>query len=137
VPGAAAAAFVSELAPGLPCVQAPNAVNMPVNRVIREPLPPWSAIFVGELSRRKGFDVVLESIPDLLSDFAAVVVAGAGPMKHQIEALAGRDPRIRYLGFEEGQPSSQQSMQPAWCSCPAGRTHGRSSRPKPSPPAVP
>jgi glycosyltransferase involved in cell wall biosynthesis len=102
VPGAAAAAFVGTLAPGLPWVQAPNSVSMPVNRVIREPVPPWSAIFVGELSRRKGFDIVLDSIPDLLADFAAVVVAGDGPLTGQIEAVARRDPRVRYLGFVEG-----------------------------------
>jgi glycosyltransferase involved in cell wall biosynthesis len=102
VPGAASAAFVRELAPWLPWVQAPNAVNMPVNRVMREPHPPWSAMFVGELSKRKGFDVVLDSIPDLLADFAAVVVAGVGPLKGPIEAVARRDPRVRYLGFVEG-----------------------------------
>jgi glycosyltransferase involved in cell wall biosynthesis len=103
VPGVTAAAFVGELAPGLPWVQAPNAVNMPVNRAMREPQPPWSAIFVGELSKRKGFDIVLEAIPDLLADFAGLVVAGAGPLAGEIKAAAARDPRVRYLGFVEGE----------------------------------
>jgi len=102
VPGAAAAAFVGDLAPGLRWVQAPNAVGVPVNRVICGTRPPWSAIFVGELSRRKGFDIVLESIPDLLADFATVAVAGDGPLMAEIMAVARRDPRVRYLGFVEG-----------------------------------
>jgi glycosyltransferase involved in cell wall biosynthesis len=104
VPGTAAAGFVSELAPGLPLVQAPNAVGMPVNYAVHEPQPPWSAIFVGELSKRKGFDIVLEAIPDLLADFDGLTVAGAGPLAGQIEAVARREPRIRYLGFVSGEP---------------------------------
>jgi glycosyltransferase involved in cell wall biosynthesis len=104
VPGTAAAHFVNELVPGLRCVQAPNAVSTPVNHVVEEPHPPWSAIFVGELSKRKGFDVVLEAIPDLLSDFDRLTVAGAGPLAGQIDALAKREPRIRWLGFVEGEP---------------------------------
>lgn len=104
VPGDAAASFVSHLAPSLRLVRAPNSVGMPVNRSIRAPKPPWSAIFVGELSERKGFDVVLDAVPDLLSDFSQLTVAGVGPMATRIEAMAARDPRIRYLGFVEGEP---------------------------------
>jgi glycosyltransferase involved in cell wall biosynthesis len=104
VPGAAAADFVRELAPGLPSVHAPNAVAVPVNYAASEPHPPWSAMFVGELSRRKGFDIVLEAIPDLLSDFDAVTVAGDGPLASQIDVLAKREPRVRWLGFVEGDP---------------------------------
>ena len=54
VPGAAAADFVRDLAPGLRLVRAPNAVDMPVNRVMEEPHRPWSAMFVGGLLEAQG-----------------------------------------------------------------------------------
>ena len=104
VPGIAAGEYVSELAPGLPWVEAPNSVDMPIHRAQSEPGPPWSAIFVGELSRRKGFDLVLQALPSLLSDFDEVTVAGHGAMADEIEAVARREPRVRYLGFVEGEP---------------------------------
>ncbi len=104
VPGAAAANFVRELTPGLPLVHAPNAVAVPVNYAAGQPEPPWSAMFVGELSRRKGFDLVLEAIPDFLSDFDRVTVAGDGPLAGQMEMLAKSEPRVRWLGFVEGEP---------------------------------
>jgi len=104
VPGVAAANFVRELAPGMPLVHAPNAVAMPVNYAAHDPQPPWSAMFVGELSRRKGFDIVLAAIPDLLSDFDEVTIAGDGPLASQVEMLVKREPRVRWLGFVEGDP---------------------------------
>jgi glycosyltransferase involved in cell wall biosynthesis len=69
---------------------------------MEEPKPPWTALFVGELSKRKGFDIVLEAIPNLLRDFARLVVAGVGPLREEVEVAARRDPRVQYLGFVEG-----------------------------------
>jgi glycosyltransferase involved in cell wall biosynthesis len=102
VPGAAAATFVRHHVPGLRCVVAPNSVSFPVNRSSDMPTPPWSALFVGELSKRKGFDLILDAIPELLADFGQVTVAGNGPMASQVEALARRNSRVHYLGFLEG-----------------------------------
>jgi glycosyltransferase involved in cell wall biosynthesis len=102
VPGAAAAAFVSQHAPNLRCVVAPNSVGIPVNHSMDPPKPPWSALFVGDLSERKGFDLLLKAIPELLSDFEHVTVAGDGPMASQVDALSRRNRQIRYLGFVEG-----------------------------------
>jgi glycosyltransferase involved in cell wall biosynthesis len=61
-------------------------------------------MFVGELSRRKGFDLVLEAIPDLFSDFEELTIAGDGPLARHLETLVKRDSRIRWLGFVEGDP---------------------------------
>jgi glycosyltransferase involved in cell wall biosynthesis len=104
VPGRAAASFVADLVPSIRCVEAPNAVTVPVNRVANAPEPPWSALFVGELSRRKGFDILLAAIPELLADFAGLTIAGTGPMTRQAEDIARPNPRVRYLGFVEGEP---------------------------------
>ena len=102
VPGVAAAAFVRQHVPNIRCVVAPNSVGFPVNRSFAVPLPPWSTLFVGELSRRKGFDLVLDAIPELLSDFVRVTVAGEGPQAYQVEAMARSNNQVRYLGFVEG-----------------------------------
>lgn len=54
VPGGAAEAFIRQLAPALACYHAPNSVDDPDLRAIGEPPPQGAAVFIGELSWRKG-----------------------------------------------------------------------------------
>ena len=48
--------------------------------------------------------MVLAAIPDFLSDFDELTIAGDGPLASQVEALAKREPRVPWLGFIEGDP---------------------------------
>jgi len=102
VPGAAAEAFVRQLAPALPCHHAPNSVDAPDLRSIGEPSPQGAALFVGELSPRKGVDILLEAAPRILQMFPRCIVAGNGPLRPTVEALAARLPGFEYAGFVEG-----------------------------------
>ena len=71
VPGVASEAFVRHLAPELPCHHAPNSVDAPDLRAIGEPPPQGTALFIGELSQRKGTDLVLAAAPRILQLFPA------------------------------------------------------------------
>lgn len=102
VPGAAAEAFVRQLAPALPCHQAPNSVDAPDLRAIDEPPPQGAAVFLGELSQRKGADLVLAAAPQILRLFPRLIVAGDGPLRSDVIALASRLPGLEYAGFVEG-----------------------------------
>ena len=102
VPGAAAEAFVRELAPALPCHQAPNAVDVPELRALGQPPPQGAALFVGELSMRKGADLVLAAAAEILQIFPGLILAGDGPLRRDAIALAARLPGLEYAGFVEG-----------------------------------
>jgi glycosyltransferase involved in cell wall biosynthesis len=102
VPGAAAEAFVRQLAPALPCYHAPNSVDAPDLRSIGEPPPQGAALFIGELSHRKGADLLLDAAPQILQLFPRLIVAGDGPLRSAILALAARLPGLEYAGFVEG-----------------------------------
>ena len=102
VPGAAAEAFVRQLAPALPCHRAPNSVDAPDLRTIAEPPPQGAALFIGELSQRKGVDLILAAARRILQLFPRLIVAGDGPLRSDVLALASRLPALEYAGFVEG-----------------------------------
>ena len=99
VPGAAAKAYVEDLAPGLECFTMPNSVEAESLRSLPAPTAGGCALFVGELSARKGFDLILECTSDLLRQFGRLLVAGTGPMSPGIHEVPG----LEYTGFIEGE----------------------------------
>jgi glycosyltransferase involved in cell wall biosynthesis len=107
VPGAAAEAFVRQLAPALPCYCAPNSVDAPDLRAIGDPSPQGAAVFIGELSQRKGADLVLAAAPRLLQLFPRMIVAGDGPLRSDAVARAAQLPGLEYVGFVEGQEKTR------------------------------
>jgi len=102
VPGAAAERFVHQLAPALSCFRAPNSVDVPDLRSLGPPPQPGAALFIGELSHRKGADLVLDAAPEILRLFPHLIVAGDGPLRPQTVALAQELPGLKYAGFVEG-----------------------------------
>jgi len=102
VPGAAAEAFVRQLVPALPCHHVPNSVDAPDLRSISEPPPQGAALFIGELSPRKGVDLLLGAAPQILRLFPRLIVAGDGPLRSAVLALAARLPGLEYTGYVEG-----------------------------------
>ena len=54
-------------------------------------------LFVGRLAPEKGVDRVLDAW-DAMPAAPALLIAGEGPDVQQVQAAAGRDPRIRYAG---------------------------------------
>lgn len=102
VPGAAAEAFVRQLAPALPCHHAPNSVDAPDLRAIDEPSLLGAAVFIGELSQRKGANLVLAAAADILELFPRLIIAGDGPLRPDVIALTSRLPGLEYAGFVEG-----------------------------------
>lgn len=107
VPGAAAEAFVHELAPALPCHRAPNAVDEPELRALGQPSPQGAALFMGELTERKGADLVLAAAPEILRIFPRLIIAGDGPLRRDVITLAARFPGLEYSGFVEGGVKAQ------------------------------
>jgi len=102
VPGAAAEAFIHEMAPALPCHHAPNAVDEPELRALSQPSTQEAALFMGALTERKGADLVLAAAPGLLRIFPRLIMAGDGPLRREAVALAARLPGLEYAGFVEG-----------------------------------
>jgi glycosyltransferase involved in cell wall biosynthesis len=102
VPGVAAEAFVRQLAPALPCHHVPNSVDAPDLRSIGEPPQRGAALFIGELSHRKGVDLLLAAAPQILQMFPRLIVAGDGPLRSAVVAFAARLPGFEYAGFVEG-----------------------------------
>jgi glycosyltransferase involved in cell wall biosynthesis len=107
VPGAASAAFVRHLAPALACHQAPNSVDAPDLRAIGGPPPDGAALFIGELSHRKGADLVLAAARQILRSFPRLIIAGDGPLRPDVTALAARLPGLEYAGFVEGRQKTR------------------------------
>jgi len=98
----AAAAFVNQLRPGLPTTVVRNAVGLSALHALPVPTA-RSALFVGELSQRKGVDVLLEALPGLLQQLERVAIVGDGQLRSAVADAARRQERVRYLGFLEGQ----------------------------------
>jgi glycosyltransferase involved in cell wall biosynthesis len=121
VPGVASEAFVRQLAPELPCHHAPNSVDAPDLRAIGEPPPQGAALFIGELSQRKGADLVLAAAPQILQLFPRLIVAGDGPLRSDVLALASRLPGLEYAGFVEGPERAQLFGQSAVIVSPSRR----------------
>ena len=101
VSGDAAAAFVNQLRPGLPATVVRNAIGLSALHALPAPTA-RSALFVGELSRRKGVDVLLEALPGLLQHLERVMIAGDGPLRPAVADAARRLGRVHHLGYLEG-----------------------------------
>lgn len=102
VPGVLALRFVDELVPGLPCVTMPNSIGSSGLRALPFPEPGRRALFIGELSERKGADVLLAGRHRVLRHFDRLTFAGTGPLEEEIRGLTRRDRRMEFLGFVEG-----------------------------------
>ena len=103
VSGDGAAAFVRQLRPGLPTTVVRNAIGLPGLHAL--PAPSCrSALFVGELSQRKGVDVLLKALPGLLQYLERVVIVGDGQLRPAVADAARRLARVHYLGYLEGRP---------------------------------
>jgi glycosyltransferase involved in cell wall biosynthesis len=101
VSGDAAAAFVNQLRPGLPTTVVRNAIGLSALHALPASST-RSALFVGELSQRKGVDVLLEALPGLLQHLERVVIVGDGQLRPAVADAARRMERVHYLGFLEG-----------------------------------
>lgn len=121
VPGVASEAFVRQLAPALPCHHAPNSVDAPDLRAINEPQPQGAVVFIGELSQRKGADLVLTAAAQILQLFPRLIIAGDGPLRSEITLLASRLPGLEYVGFVEGPEKAQLFGQSAVILMPSRR----------------
>lgn len=102
VSGEAAAAFVGQLRPGLPTTVVHNSVGHPALHT----LPPPSAggaLFVGELSHRKGIDLLLEAAPQLLRYLEVVTIVGDGYLRTVVIDIARRYEGVHYLGYLQGE----------------------------------
>jgi glycosyltransferase involved in cell wall biosynthesis len=103
VSGDAAAAFVNLMRPGLPTTVVRNAVGLSALHALPATTA-RSALFVGELSQRKGIDVLLEALPGLLQHLEGVVIVGDGQLRSAVADAARRHGRVHYLGYLEGRP---------------------------------
>ena len=124
VAGAASEAFVHQLAPAIPCYHALNPVDCPDLRAIAEPPPQGAAVFIGELSQRKGVDLILAAAPHILQLFPRLIIAGDGPMRSDVTALAARLPGLEYAGFVEGPEKTHLFEQAAVVLIPSRRDCG-------------
>jgi glycosyltransferase involved in cell wall biosynthesis len=124
VPGAASEAFVRQLAPAILCHQVLNSVDSPDLRAIAEAPPHGAAVFIGELSQRKGVDLILAAAPNILQLFPRLIIAGDGPMRSDVTALAARLPGVEYVGFVEGAEKTQLFEQAAVVLVPSRRDCG-------------
>jgi glycosyltransferase involved in cell wall biosynthesis len=80
-PGALATLYVSSLGYHQPVVNLPNSIS---RQLLQEPVGTRSkgAVFIGELSDRKGFDLILDASDALIDRFGSVTVIGAGPLEN-------------------------------------------------------
>jgi glycosyltransferase involved in cell wall biosynthesis len=77
-------------------------VDAPDLRSLGAPSRQGAAVFIGELSYRKGADLLLAAAPQILQLFPRLIVAGDGPLRSAVVALAARLPGLEYAGFVEG-----------------------------------
>jgi glycosyltransferase involved in cell wall biosynthesis len=101
VSGDGAAAFVDQLRPGLPTTVVHNAIGLSALHALPASTA-RSALFVGELSHRKGVDVLLEALPGLLKHLERVVIVGDGQLRPAVVDAARGLGRVHYLGYLEG-----------------------------------
>lgn len=99
VPGAASERLVREYRPDAKAFRAPNSVSEPGLRRLPRASAHNDALFLGELSKRKGFDLVLAGASQLLAHFRRIHIAGTGPLGDDLDDLARQEPRVVRHGF--------------------------------------
>jgi YD repeat-containing protein len=98
VPGDLGRRFVERVRPGLPIWIVPISVDRPQLRRL-EPSATGGALFVGELSLRKGVDVLLEAAQDLIREFGSLTLVGEGPLVSRARRVAAQVRGLRCEGF--------------------------------------
>ena len=121
VSGLAAEEWVRSFAPQLPCDHVPNSVDSPELRELAPPPNGGAALFLGELSVRKGADILLSSAEQLLSIFPRVLIAGDGPLRNEFVAKSDQLSRFDYVGFVEGAARAECMRQAAVVLLPSRR----------------
>lgn len=124
VPGVATEEFVHQFAPDLPCHHALSAVDLPDLRALGAPSPGGAALFIGELVPRKGIDLILAAAAEILQLFPRLIIAGDGPLRPAVTALAARLPGLEYAGFVEGAEKTRLFEQSAVVLIPSRRDCG-------------
>ena len=56
-------------------------------------------VAVGSLDDANGFLVIADAMDHLDRKDVRLVIAGDGPLRREVEALASRDPRVKYVGY--------------------------------------
>lgn len=97
VPGVAADHFAHELAPDVATARIPNSVEDNVV-AISPSSPRRGGLFIGELSERKGVDLLLKAIPILVNTLGNVTIAGHGPLEPAVAKMASSHNAVRFLG---------------------------------------
>lgn len=95
---------------GLKATQArvvPNGIPLPPDiDLVRRNRPPSSGqrfLMLTRLTVEKGVETALEAMARLPADLPVELsIAGKGPLEEKVRAAAAQDPRIRYLGFLDG-----------------------------------
>lgn len=98
VPGRLAEQYVRNFATG-PFFHAPNSIAVPELRSLPRPANVGRAVFVGDASLHKGFDILMESVPDLLDIFDGVDVLGEGPLLNSAREAFRDETRIEFHGY--------------------------------------
>lgn len=102
VGGDCASEFVKSHQPALPTAPLLNSVatgqlfNLPRNTA-------GNVLFVGELSHRKGADLVLGCAARLVERFGQLVIVGDGPLRNDAVRVSQTIPGVDYHGFVEGE----------------------------------
>ncbi|GAA6200268.1 glycosyltransferase [Aquicoccus sp. SU-CL01552] len=65
---------------------------------------------IGRLDRQKGFDTLIRAFRHLPDPDLSLHVHGEGPERDRLCALAGDDPRIRFMGFATDPVAAMQSV---------------------------
>jgi glycosyltransferase involved in cell wall biosynthesis len=102
VPGLAAEQFVHFLRSGMPCTYVPNSIEASDLRELEPPPEDGAALFLGELSPRKGADIVLAAAERMLEVFPELIVGGDGPLREAFIAKSSQLRGLEYVGFVEG-----------------------------------
>lgn len=98
VAGVQAEEFARTLGSRGPFFRMPNPVDSPELRRLPPPNELRRALFVGELSTRKGVDIIVGAVHELLEELSSITFVGDGPLSGDIRKLSEADSRVRALG---------------------------------------
>ncbi|MDA8133617.1 MAG: glycosyltransferase family 4 protein, partial [Desulfobacteraceae bacterium] len=63
-------------------------------------------VYIGRLSAEKGISTLLKAFKTLKAESTRLLIAGDGPMRAELETMAGQDSRVRFMGYLSGQALS-------------------------------